>query len=126
MRRITNEDDDLKIAVVVGSIRKDSINRILARAVIKLAPENLDCELVRIDDLRVYNRDLDQTPPEPVSRLKGGIAAANGVLFVTPEHNRSLPTALKNTLDWASRPYGKKSVSREAGGHHRQSEACPR
>jgi len=92
---------------VVGSIRKDSINRSLARAVIKLAPENLDCELIRIDDLPVYNQDLDPTPPEPVLRLKGEIAAANGILFVTPEHNRSLPTALKNALDWASRPYGK-------------------
>lgn len=98
---------NLKIAVVVGSIRRDSINRMLARAAIKLAPENLDCALIRIDDLPVYNQDLDPAPPEPVVRLKAQIAAAAGVLFVTPEHNRSLPAALKNALDWVSRPYGK-------------------
>jgi chromate reductase, NAD(P)H dehydrogenase (quinone) len=96
-----------KIAVVVGSMRKDSFNRMLARAVIKLAPKDFDCELIRIDDLPVYNQDLDPTPPEPVVRLKGQIAAADGLLFVTPEHNRSLPAALKNALDWASRPYGR-------------------
>jgi chromate reductase len=96
-----------KIAVVVGSIRKDSVNRKLARALIKLAPTDFDCELVRIDDLPVFNQDHDQNPPEQVARAKAQIAAANAFLFVTPEHNRSLPTALKNVLDWASRPYGK-------------------
>ena len=96
-----------KIAFVVGSIRKDSFNRMLARAVIKLAPADFDCELIRIDDLPVYNQDLDPAPPQPVVRLKEQITAANGLLFVTPEHNRSLPAALKNALDWASRPYGK-------------------
>ncbi len=96
-----------KIGVVVGSIRRNSINRKLARAVIKLMPADFECEMLRIDDLPVYNQDLDPTPPEPVVRLKGEIAAANAILFVTPEHNRSVPTALKNALDWASRPYGK-------------------
>jgi chromate reductase len=96
-----------KIAVVVGSIRRDSINRMLARAVIKLMPKDFDCETIRIDDLPVYNQDIDPTPPEPVVRLKTQIAAANALLFVTPEHNRSMPAALKNALDWASRPYGR-------------------
>ena len=95
-----------KIAVVVGSIRKDSINRKLARALIKLAPKDLECELVRIDDLPVFNQDHDQNPPQQVARVKAQIVAANALLFVTPEHNRSLPTALKNVLDWVSRPYG--------------------
>jgi NAD(P)H-dependent FMN reductase len=95
------------VAVVVGSIRKDSINRKLAKALVKLAPKDLQCELVRIDDLPVFNQDHDQNPPEPVVRVKMQIAAANAFLFVTPEHNRSLPTALKNVLDWVSRPYGK-------------------
>jgi NAD(P)H-dependent FMN reductase len=95
------------VAVVVGSIRKDSINRKLAKALVKLAPEDLQCEFVRIDDLPVFNQDHDQNPPEPVMRVKAQIAAANALLFVTPEHNRSLPTALKNVLDWVSRPYGK-------------------
>ena len=96
-----------KIAVVVGSIRKESINRKLAKALIKLAPKDLECELVRIDDLPVFNQDHDQDPPQQVVRVKAQIAAANAMLFVTPEHNRSLPTALKNVLDWVSRPYGK-------------------
>jgi len=95
-----------KIAVVVGSIRKDSINRKLARALIKLAPADFNFELIQLDDLPVFNQDHDQNPPDPVKRMKAQIAAAHAVLFVTPEHNRSLPTALKNALDWASRPYG--------------------
>ncbi|PWI20985.1 NADPH-dependent FMN reductase, partial [Kurthia zopfii] len=73
----------------------------------KLAPNDFDCDFIRIDDLPVYNQDLDQSPPEAVSRTKSQIAAAKALLFVTPEHNRSLPTALKNVLDWVSRPYGK-------------------
>jgi multimeric flavodoxin WrbA len=96
-----------KIAVVVGSIRKDSINRKLARALVKLAPKDFECEFVRLDDLPVFNQDHDQNPPEQVARVKAQIVAANALLFVTPEHNRSLPTALKNVLDWVSRPYGK-------------------
>jgi chromate reductase len=95
-----------KVAVIVGSIRKDSFNRKLAQALIKLAPKDFDATILRIDDLPVYNQDLDQTPPESVVRLKSEVAAADAVLFVTPEHNRSIPTALKNVLDWASRPYG--------------------
>lgn len=105
-----------KIAVVVGSIRKDSINRMLARAVIKLMPTEFECELLRIDDLPLYNQDLDATPPASLVRLKAEIAAANGLIFVTPEHNRSVPTALKNALDWASRPYGKNAWAGKAAG----------
>jgi chromate reductase len=63
--------------------------------------------MIRIDDLPVYNQDLDSTPPQSVVRLKSEITAANGLLFVTPEHNRSVPTALKNALDWARTPTGK-------------------
>jgi chromate reductase len=96
-----------KVAVVVGSIRKGSFNRMLANALVKLAPRGLQFEMVRIDDLPVYSQDLDETPPESVVRLKAQVTAAHAVLFVTPEHNRSIPTALKNALDWASRPYGK-------------------
>lgn len=96
-----------KIAVIVGSIRKESINRKLAKALVKLSPNDFECEFVRIDDLPVFNQDHDQNPPEQVARVKAQIVAANALLFVTPEHNRSLPTALKNVLDWVSRPYGK-------------------
>jgi chromate reductase len=96
-----------KVAVVVGSIRKDSINRKLAKALVKLAPKDFECDLVKIDDLPVFNQDHDQNPPESVLRVKRQVMASNAFLFVTPEHNRSLPTALKNVLDWVSRPYGK-------------------
>ena len=95
------------VAIIVGSIRKESINLKLAKALVKLAPNDFDCDFIRIDDLPLYNQDLDQSPPEAVSRTKSQIAAAKALLFVTPEHNRSLPTALKNVLDWVSRPYGK-------------------
>ena len=105
-----------KIAVVVGSNRKDSINRKLAHGLIRLAGDKLPCELLRIDDLPVFNQDHDQDPVEAVVRMKREIAAARGVLFVTAEHNRSLPTVLKNALDWGSRPYGKNSWAGKPAG----------
>ena len=95
-----------KIAVVVGSIRKDSINRKLALALAGLAPSGFSFEDVRIDDLPLYNQDHDATPSEQVKRLKAAISGAQGLLFVTPEYNRSIPGVLKNALDLASRPYG--------------------
>jgi chromate reductase len=96
-----------KVAVVVGSIRKDSINRKLAKALVKLGPPDFEFDFVDLRDLPVFNQDHDQNPPAPVLRAKAQIAGAGALLFVTAEHNRSLPTALKNVLDWASRPYGK-------------------
>jgi chromate reductase len=95
------------IAVIVGSTRNESINRKLAKALVKLAPRDFEFEFVRINDLPVFNQDHDQNPPEQVMRVKAQIAKANAFLFVTPEHNRSTPAALKNVLDWVSRPYGK-------------------
>src|SRR3954468_5501513 len=96
----------LKVAVVVGSTRKDSINRKLAKALVKLAPSDLEFDFLDLGDLPVFNQDHDQNPPAPVARVKAQVAASGALLFVTPEHNRALPTALKNVLDWASRPYG--------------------
>jgi chromate reductase, NAD(P)H dehydrogenase (quinone) len=95
-----------QIAVVVGSLRRDSFNRKLANAVIALAPPELSFQQVRIDDLPLYNQDDDASPAEQVKRLKSEITAAQGVLFVTPEYNRSIPGVLKNAIDHASRPYG--------------------
>jgi chromate reductase, NAD(P)H dehydrogenase (quinone) len=95
-----------KVAVIVGSIRKDSINKKLARALGKLAEGKLLFEDVRIDDLPLFNQDDETHPPPQVARFKGQIAAADGVLFVTPEHNRSIPSAMKNAFDWGTRPYG--------------------
>jgi chromate reductase, NAD(P)H dehydrogenase (quinone) len=95
-----------RIAVVVGSLRRDSFNRQLAEALAGLAPQQLEFVPVRIDDLPLYNQDDDNNQAEPVRRLKSEIAAAQGVLFVTPEYNRSVPGVLKNAIDHASRPYG--------------------
>ncbi|MDP3311666.1 MAG: NAD(P)H-dependent oxidoreductase [Polaromonas sp.] len=95
------------IAVLVGSIRKDSFNRQLAKALEKLFPAEFGFTQVRIDDLPLYNQDDDASPAASVTRLKGEIIAAQGVLFFTPEYNRSIPGVLKNAIDQASRPYGK-------------------
>lgn len=95
-----------RIAVLVGSLRKDSLNRKLADALAKLAPAGFAFEHLRIDDLPHYNQDDDQNQADSVKRLKSEISAAQGVLFVTPEYNRSVPGVLKNVLDHASRPYG--------------------
>lgn len=95
-----------KVAVLVGSLRKDSINRRLALALAKLAPPRFSFQQLQIADLPLYNQDLDANMPEPAQRLKREITAVDAVLFVTPEYNRSIPGALKNALDVGSRPYG--------------------
>ena len=94
------------IAVVVGSLRKDSINRQLATALIRLGSDDFQFTAIEIGDLPLYNQDNDAHPAPSVQRLKAAIAAADGVLFVTPEYNRSIPGVLKNAIDHASRPYG--------------------
>jgi chromate reductase len=96
----------IPIAVIVGSLRKESLNRQLAGAIAKLAPAGVEFKPLRIDDLPLYNQDDDANQAEPVKRLKTEIRAANGLLFVTPEYNRSVPGVLKNAIDHASRPYG--------------------
>jgi chromate reductase len=98
-----------QIALIVGSIRKESLNRRFAEALIRLAPPEFSFNSVRIDDLPLYNPDDDERPPGPVVRLKQEISGADGVLFVTPEYNRSITSVLKNAIDHASRPYGKSS-----------------
>jgi len=95
-----------RIAVLVGSLRRDSFNRQLAQALMKLAPPQLEFASVRIDDLPLFNQDDEGSPSEPVRRFKTEIAGAQGVLFVTPEYNRSIPGVLKNAIDQGSRPYG--------------------
>ena len=95
-----------KIGVVIGSLRKDSMNRKLALALAHLAPSDFTLEHLRIDDLPLYNQDDDGNQAASVKRLKTEIAATQGLLFITPEYNRSIPGVLKNALDHASRPYG--------------------
>lgn len=94
------------IAVIVGSLRKDSFNRKLATGLARLAPADFRFTQVRLDDLPLYNQDDDGQQAASVLRIKGEIKAAQGLLFVTPEYNRSIPGVLKNAIDHASRPYG--------------------
>ena len=105
-----------QIAVVVGSLRKDSFNRKMADAIVKMAPPDFSFKQVQIGDLPLYNQDDDADPAESVQRLKREITASQGLLFVTPEYNRSIPGVLKNALDHASRPYGQSAwAGRPAG-----------
>src|SRR5499427_6163098 len=100
-----------KIAVIVGSNRRESVNRRLAQALAKLSVEKFSFSFVQIDDLPIYNQDLEGELPKSVTRFKSEVAAADGLLFVTPEHNRSIPAVLKNAIDWGARPYGRNSWS---------------
>lgn len=104
------------IAVIVGSLRKDSFNRRLATAMAKLAPSEFSFTQVRIDDLPLYNQDDDAHQADSVKRLKAEILAARGLLFVTPEYNRSIPGVLKNAIDHASRPYGQSAWAGKPAG----------
>jgi chromate reductase len=106
----------IQIAVIAGSLRRDSLNRTLATALARLAPSNFTFEHLQIGDLPLYNQDDDANQAESVKRLKAGITAAQGLLFVTPEYNRSMPGVLKNALDHASRPYGQSALAGKPAG----------
>lgn len=105
-----------QIAVFVGSLRRDSFNRKLATALARLAPSDFSFKQVEIGDLPLYNQDDDANPAESVKRLKAEIVAAQGLLFVTSEYNRSIPGVLKNAIDHASRPYGQSAWVRKPAG----------
>ena len=104
-----------KVAVIVGSLRRDSVNLHLAQALAKLAEGQLAFDFVDLSAVPLYNDDLWTDPPAPVLALKQAVADADGVLFVTPEYNRSVPAALKNAIDVGSRPYGKSVWSGKPG-----------
>src|SRR5688572_13953365 len=95
-----------KIAILVGSLRKDSINRKVARSICAFASDRLDCEIVEIGNLPLYSQDHDADPPAESVRFREKVAAADGILFCTPEYNRGVPGVLKNAIDVGSRPYG--------------------
>jgi chromate reductase len=105
----------LKIAVLVGSLRKDSFNRRLARAVEKLAPAEFAFRHIQIDDLPLYSQDFDAAYPTVATQLKKDIKSTDALLFVTPEYNRSIPGVLKNAIDIASRPWGTNSFAGKPG-----------
>lgn len=104
------------IAVVVGSLRRDSFNRKLATGLVKLAPSDFSFKQLEIGDLPLYNQDDDGNQADPVKRLKAEVAAAQGLLFVTAEYNRSVPGVLKNAIDHASRPYGQSAWKGKPAG----------
>jgi len=104
------------VAVLVGSLRKDSINRKFAQALGKLAAGRLDFRFVELGDVPMYNDDLFENLPASITRLKSDIASADAVLFVSPEYNRSFPAVLKNAIDWGTRPYGQNSFAAKPGG----------
>jgi len=98
-----------KVGYFVGSLSSNSVNRILSKALIKVAPEDLEFTEIAIDKLPLYSPDYDVDYPAEGRALKDAIAASDAILFVTPEYNRSIPGALKNAIDWASRPWGQNS-----------------
>jgi chromate reductase len=95
-----------KIAIIVGSLRAGSLNRKVARSICALRGDNLDCSMIEIGDLPLYNQDQDANPPEQYVRFRQQVGAADGVLFCSPEYNRGMPGVLKNAIDVGSRPYG--------------------
>jgi chromate reductase len=102
-----------KVGYFVGSLAKGSINRLLSKALVRLAPEHLEMVEIPIRDLPLYSYDYDADYPPEARAFKRAIAEVDGVLFVTPEYNRSIPGALKNAIDWASRPWGQNSFARK-------------
>jgi chromate reductase len=130
--------DRHKIAIVVGSLRAESINRKVARSICAFAADRLDCEIVEIGDLPLYSQDHDSDPPAAYRGFREKIAAADGILFCTPEYNRGVPGVLKNAIDVGSRPYGSSAwdkkpaaiVSASPGGiggfgaNHQLRQAC--
>jgi chromate reductase len=105
-----------KIGYFVGSLAAGSINRVLANALIRLAPEDLEFMEIPIRDLPLYSYDYDADFPAEGRALKDAIEASDGILFVSPEYNRSIPGALKNAIDWGSRPWGSNSFARKPTG----------
>src|SRR6187399_11958 len=99
----------IRVGYFVGSLSSTSINRVLSRALIRLAPDDMTFTEIPIRDLPLYSPDYDSNFPPEATALKAAIAAVDAVLFVTPEYNRSIPGALKNAIDWASRPWGQNS-----------------
>jgi chromate reductase len=98
-----------KLGIIVGSNRRESINRKLAQALARLGSDAFEAKFIQIDDLPMYNQDQEQPVPGKVARYKAEVEASDALLFVTPEHSRSIPAVLKNAIDWGARPWGKTS-----------------
>ena len=114
MATINELQPPYSVGYLVGSLSSVSINRTMAKALLRLAPRDLVFTEIRIGELPLYNRDFDADYPQVARDFKAAIAAQDALLFVTPEYNRSIPGALKNAIDWASRPYGENVIARKA------------
>ena len=104
----------IRVGVIIGSLASESINRKLAGALMKLAPEGLSFVELKYGELPLYNRDMEKSFPPVATAFKESVQSSDAILFVTPEYNRSIPGPLKNAIDWASRPYGKNAFARKA------------
>lgn len=105
-----------RIGYIIGSLATDSINRVLSKALVRLAPSDLELVEIPIRDLPLYNRDDELDPVAAVTEFKRAVESAEGLLLVSPEYNRSIPGALKNAIDWGSRPWGHNSFARKPTG----------
>jgi chromate reductase len=113
MTRPQGSGDSFTVGYFIGSLATGSINRLLAKALVRLAPAQLTMTEIEFKDLPLYSYDYDKDYPPVAKRLKEALARSDAVLFVTPEYNRSIPGGLKNAIDWASRPWGSNSFSRK-------------
>ena len=113
MATIIEHEPPYTVGYFVGSLATESINRALSKALVRLAPEELQLTEIPIGNLPLYNYDFDDDYPPVARDFKASIAAMDAVLFITPEYNRSMPGALKNAIDWASRPYGQNSFAQK-------------
>ena len=105
-----------RIGYLIGSLATDSINRVLSAALVRLAPPSLELSEIPIRDLPLYNRDDEMDPAPAVTEFKRSIEGSEGLLIISPEYNRSIPGALKNAIDWGSRPWGRNSFARKPTG----------
>lgn len=105
-----------RIGYLVGSLSSDSINRVLSKALVRLAPDGLELTEIPIRDLPLYNRDDEGELAAPIVAFKKAVEQSDGLLFVSPEYNRSIPAPLKNAIDWGSRPWGQNSFARKPTG----------
>ena len=105
----------IQTAIIVGSLRKQSFNRMVAKALIAVAPKSVNLEILEISQLPMYNQDLDDSPPKEWTDFRERLKSFDGIIFVTPEYNRSVPGVLKNAIDVASRPYGHNAMNNKPG-----------
>lgn len=105
----------IQTAIVVGSLRKESFSRMVAKSLIAVAPRSVILEILEIGQLPMYNQDLDDSPPKEWTDFRQRLKVFDGVIFITPEYNRSVPGVLKNAIDVASRPYGQNALNGKPG-----------